>query len=96
MKALLPVLSMVLVAACAHTPDVQLSDEDALRIAREYAARRHISLKGLRPDVGRFDTGISVTFSDPVCDAGCLDKLPLLFFIPAGKRRVTQFQDGRV
>jgi len=73
-----------------------LSDAQAVRLARQYAAQHHIRLEGLRPGVGRYGTGISITFSDPACDAGCLDGLPLLFFIPAGQRRITHFQDGSV
>lgn len=89
----------LLLAGCEHMyagTDIALTDSDAIRIARQYALRHNIPLKGLKPGVARFDTGISVTFGDPACEATCIDGLPILFFIKPGQHRISHFQDGRV
>jgi hypothetical protein len=92
-------LLAVTLGGCEHmygAADVRLSDAEAIRSAQSYAAAHHVSLKGRSPKVERFESGVSVLYPNPACASGCLDGLPMLFFIPAGGRRVTHFQDGRV
>jgi hypothetical protein len=89
------VAATLVVASCAHLPRSLLSDAEATQLAEDYAARREIDVTGREIWVERFDTGTSVFFGLPGCRSGCIDGDPMLFFIPAGKRRITHFQDGR-
>ena len=89
----LVVAAALLLVGCEHLyvgADAQLSDARVIQMVRKEAARRNISLEGREPSVARFDTGVSVSFESPECQAkSCIDGGLPHFFVPAGERRIT-------